>query len=47
MKTKGTEQGDLPINDPPPSEHPEERSPVNDPQNPDGGHEKKARSAQR
>jgi hypothetical protein len=25
------EEGDLPINDPPPSEHPEEREPVKEP----------------
>jgi hypothetical protein len=45
VEVKGNEHGDLPVNDPPPSDHPEEQSPVNDPENPGGGHEKKARAA--
>jgi hypothetical protein len=43
VEMMGTEQGDLPVNDPPPSERPEERSPVEEPKSPTDGREKRAR----
>jgi hypothetical protein len=41
VELQGTEHGDLPVNDPPPSDQPEENSPVQDPQDPEGEHKKK------
>lgn len=37
----GTEHGELPINDPPPSGKPEEQAPVKDPPSPEKEHEKR------
>jgi hypothetical protein len=31
VEVRGTEQGDLPVNDPPPSDQPEENAPIEEP----------------
>jgi len=41
MESMGTEHGELPVNDPPPSGRPEERAPVKDPPSPEKEHEKR------
>jgi len=38
----GREEGDLPVNDPPPSEHPEEKAPIKDPPSREDGERPKA-----
>ena len=44
VEVQGTEHGDLPVNDPPPSDQPEEHSPVEEPDGPEGENEKKRKA---
>jgi len=41
VELTGTEHGELPVNDPPPSGTPEEQAPVKDPPSPEKEHEKR------
>jgi hypothetical protein len=37
----GREEGDLPVNDPPPADHPEEQAPIKEPPGREDGSEKR------
>ncbi len=37
----GREEGDLPVNDPPPADHPEEQAPIKEPPGPEHDREKR------
>ena len=38
----GREEGDLPVNDPPPAEHPEEKAPIKEPPSREDGEKRRA-----
>ncbi len=45
VEVQGNEHGELPVNDPPPSDQPEEHSPVEEPEGPEGDNEKKRKAS--
>jgi hypothetical protein len=45
VEVKGPDQGDLPVDDPPPSGRPEEHAPVEEPKRPEERPEKKKKIA--